>query len=98
MRWVWLTLILLVVLVAAAFTVQNSTFTAALQLDLGVTAWRLQSPASVPVLMWSSFGAGALVAGVVLGVRSMRLGARVRQLEQEATVGAARGGKDPWAG
>lgn len=99
MRWVWTTLGLLVAVVLTAFTVQNSSFRAPLQLDLWVAAWKLSSPVSVSVLMWSSFGAGVVIAGAVLGLRGMRLGRRVRQLEQEIALGSARGGvKDPWAG
>ncbi|MDP2307003.1 MAG: LapA family protein [Pseudomonadota bacterium] len=97
MRWVWLTLGLLVVVVLTAFTLQNSSYRAPLQLDLWFAAWKLKSPVSVSALMWSSFGAGLLIAGAGLGFRGMRLGQRVRQLEQEIAMGSARG-KDPWAG
>ncbi len=97
MKWVWLTLATLLVVVLTAFTLQNGAYRAPLQLDLWFAAWRLRSPVSVSVLMWSSFGAGALIAGAALGIWGMRLGQRVRQLEQEIAMGSARG-KDPWAG
>lgn len=97
MRWVWLTLGLLVAVVLTAFTLQNSSFHAPLQLDLWFAAWKLSSPVSVSVLIWTSFGAGLLIAGGFLGYRTMRLGRRVRQLEQEIAMGSVRG-KDPWAG
>ncbi|MDP2314328.1 MAG: hypothetical protein Q8P41_15610 [Pseudomonadota bacterium] len=97
MRWVWLTLGVLLLVVVTAFTMQNSSFRAPLQLDLWVAAWKLAAPVSVSVLMWSSFGAGLAVAGALLGLRGLRLGRRVRQLEQELAMGSARG-KDPWAG
>ena len=97
MRWVWLTLVVLLAVVIAAFTIQNSAYTAPLQLDLWVAAWKLQRPASVPVLMWSSFGVGAVLGGAWFGLRSAQQGRRIRQLEQELALGAARG-KDPWAG
>lgn len=99
MRWIVLTLVALAGAVAAAFTIQNSTFTVPLQLDLGVAAWRLSKPASVSALMWSAFGIGALLPALVLGVRSVRLASRVKALEQEIALGSARSpAKDPWAG
>ncbi|MES2637893.1 MAG: lipopolysaccharide assembly protein LapA domain-containing protein [Myxococcota bacterium] len=97
MRWVWLTLGLLVAVVLTAFTLQNSSSRAPLQLDLWVAAWRLSNPVSVSVLIWSAFGAGALLAGAGFGYRGIRLGRRVRQLEQELAMGSSRA-KDPWAG
>jgi uncharacterized integral membrane protein len=99
MRWVVLTTVALVVAVAAAFTIQNSSFEAPLQLDLYVAAWRLAEPASVPLLMWASFAVGGLFAGGVLGARSARLASRVRQLESEIAVGGSKSAsaKDPWA-
>jgi hypothetical protein len=97
MRWVWLTLLLLLAFVVAAFTIQNSSFEAKLQLDLGVAAWRLASPVSVPVLMWTSFAVGAVVPALVLIARNARLNSRIRQLEQEIALGGGRK-PDPWAG
>jgi uncharacterized integral membrane protein len=97
MRWVWLTLIVLVGLVATAFTIQNSAFEAPLQLNLWVAAWKLRAPVGVPLLMWSSFGAGMVLAGTIVGLRSVTLGRRIKQLEHELAMGANRG-KDPWAG
>jgi uncharacterized integral membrane protein len=98
MRWVKLVLLLLVALVATAFTLQNLTWTAPLQLNLGVVAWRLSQPAPVPALMWLSFGIGLLGATVVFGGRAWRLSSRVKQLEQEMTLASTRKNeKDPWA-
>lgn len=97
MRWVWLSLGLIAALVLTAFTLQNSSYHAPLQLDLWFAAWKLSHPVSVSALMWGSFSAGALFAGGIFGFRGMRLGRRVRQLEQEIALGPLRG-KDPWAG
>ena len=100
MRWVKLVLLLVVALIAAAFTVQNSTWTAPLQLDLWVVAWKLARPAPVPALMWVSFGTGLLGATLVFGARAWRLSSRVKQLEQELTLASSRASssqKDPWA-
>ena len=97
MRWVWLVLVVLLAVVLTAFTLQNSSFRAPLQLDLCVAAWKLRSPVGVPLLMWSSFGAGALLAGGWFAVRASSLARKVRQLEQEIAMAAPRA-KDPWAG
>lgn len=98
MRWVVFTTVALTVAVAAAFTVQNSRFEAPLQLDLYFAAWRLAEPASVPLLMWLAFALGGLFVGAVLALRSARLAARVRELEQEIAFGGAKtAAKDPWA-
>lgn len=98
MRWVVLTTVALIVAVAAAFTIQNSSFQVPLQLDLYFAAWRLAEPASVSLLMWVSFAVGGLFAGGVFGARTARLAARVRELESEIAIGGAKSAaKDPWA-
>jgi hypothetical protein len=98
MRWLQVMLVVLVVATAAAFTIQNSTFDARLQLDLGFAAWRLSEPASVPVLMWSAFGVGLLVGVIGMGIRSARA-STVRRAESDALAATAQStSKDPWAG
>lgn len=97
MRWVWLLLLLSIASVIAAFTIQNSSFEAKLQLDLGFAAWRLSRPVGVPALMWLSFFVGAVVPSLLFLARNARLNSRIRQLEQEIALGAGRK-SDPWAG
>ncbi len=94
MRWVFGTIVALVAVTATAFTIQNSTFEAALQLDLGFAAWKLSQPVSVPVLMWSSFGVGLLLGGIGMAIR----GRRTPRYDSAPTSAAAAAAKDPWAG
>lgn len=97
-RWLVLLSIVLLGVVVAAFTLQNASYTSPLQLDLYVVAWRLREPASVPALVWTSFGAGFALAGMWGLWRSSRLAARLRKLEQEVALSSAAGkGPDPWA-
>ena len=101
MRWVWLVLAVLIAVVATAFTLQNSSFRAPLQLDLWVAAWRLKSPASVPALMWASFGAGAVVGGGAVALRSFfgrGFGRRAPPYNPDVAMGGATRANDPWAG
>lgn len=96
-RWAAIIGMLLVVLAIAAFTIQNSGFRVPLQLNLYFAAWQLSEPASVTVLMWSSFGAGGLLAWMWGAWRSAALTRKVRRLEQEVAMGS-RPAKDSWAG
>lgn len=99
MRWVKLIVVLLVIVVLAAFTVQNTGRTAELSLDLGFAAWKLARPATVSALVWASFGAGVLLAGIWGFVRGVGLARRVRQLEQQIALGSASGpSSDSWRG
>ncbi len=71
-RWFQLVSVLLVGLVGTLFTVQNSSRTSDLSLDLWFAAWHLQAPAPLPVLLWVAFAGGLLVGviGMVVGRRS----------------------------
>lgn len=78
--------VVLILALGALFVVQNSARTTQLSLDLGAAAWQLERPVSIPALIGICFGAGLLLGGGWGGVRILRLGSRVRQLEQQATL------------
>jgi len=90
MRWVKLSTVLLTLLALAAFGVQNSPRTTQLSFDLGFAAWKLEAPASVPIVMGICFAAGALVTAIGGLKKRYELGRRVRQLEQELALRGAR--------
>ena len=97
MRWFKLTVAALAVLSIVCFTVQNSSRTTDLSLDLWVGAWKLADPAPIPMLMWGCFAGGAVLMWAAGARRNMALSRRVRQLEQEMalagrSVGGAGGG------
>ena len=96
MRWILLLVAALLVAVGAAFTVQNSTFTVPLQLDLYFVAWRLRSPVSASALMWGAFAAGLGVGVCAMGLRGGG-GARGR-LPEPGNPGQDQKTRDPWAG
>ena len=104
MRWFTLSLVALGGLSVAAFVVQNSSRTAELSFDTGFSAWKLTEPVSLPLLMALCFLGGALLTWAFGLRRSVSLGRRVRQLEQELALRAptARdeapggGGKGGW--
>ena len=85
-RWFQLVSVLLVGLVGTLFTVQNSSRTSDLSLDLWFAAWHLQAPAPLPVLLWVAFAVGLLV-----GVIGMAFGRRSSRAE------SAHGGSPSWA-
>lgn len=91
MRWVWGGLGAVVVLFAGLFTVQNSSRTAQLSLDLGVAAWQLERPLPLPALLWGALAVGLLLGAVPLWLRSLRLAGRVRELESQQAMGQALG-------
>lgn len=95
-RWFMLFLMLVGVAVLVAFTLQNSAYRSPLQLDLYVAAWRLEKPASVPVLIWTSFGAGFLLSGMWGMWRAAALSRKVRRLEQDLAM--TERPKDGWSG
>ncbi len=100
MRWLKLVVAVVVLVPLAAFFVQNSSRTTVLSFDLGVAAWALSSPISVPSLMAACFFAGALAAlGWGLWARAA-LARKVRVLEQELALrGSARSdGPAGWGG
>lgn len=86
MRWLVLTVVLLVVATVAAFTIQNSGRTVELSLDLGFAAWKLARPATASAVVWGSFGAGFALAFVGGFFRRAALTRRVRQLEQQLAL------------
>jgi uncharacterized integral membrane protein len=94
-RWIMLLMLALVVGVIAAFTIQNGAYTSPLQLDLGLAAWKLRRPASVPALMWSSFGVGFTMAALWGFWRSASLSREVRRLQQEVALAGTKP-KDGW--
>jgi len=71
------------------FVVQNSARDTQLSLDLGVAAWQLAQPLSVPALIGLCFGAGFVLGVLTMGAQAARLGRRARRLEQQiATSGS----------
>jgi hypothetical protein len=74
MRWVWGGLGAAVVLFTGLFTVQNSSRTAQLSLDLGVAGWQwqLERPLPLPALLWGALAVGLLLGAVPLWLRSLR--------------------------
>jgi len=94
-RTVLVLLGILVVAAAVLFSVQNSTRTTQLSFDLGVAAWQLQQPVSVPALIGACFGAGVLVGVIAMGFRVAHLTSKVRQLEQQVAVGSIKDGAEP---
>jgi uncharacterized integral membrane protein len=76
--------IVLVVLAASIlcglFVVQNLAREVQLSLDLGFRAWQLERPVSVPVLIAICIGTGMVLAGVPLGLRTLRLQSRLRKM------------------
>lgn len=86
MKWFKLSVAAVVAFSIAAFTVQNSSRTTQLSLDLSVAAWQLVDPAPVPMLMWGCFVLGALVAWSLSVRRNLVLARRIRQLEQEMAL------------
>lgn len=70
--------------VATLFTIQNSSRMTDLSLDLYVFATHLQTPLSVPVLMWAAFGSGLLLGLVGMVVSRVRQSGRMGDLEMRA--------------
>lgn len=75
-RWILLVLTLVVLTVAALFTVQNSGRTTDLSLDLYFWAVHLKQDVAVPYLLWGTLGSGLLLGGI-LGRLSGRSSSRV---------------------
>lgn len=76
----------LLIALGALFSLQNSARTTQLSLDLGFAAWQLEQPVSIPLLIGISFAVGVLVGGLLGLIRIVRLGSRVRELEQRVTL------------
>ena len=91
MRWVVLVAVLLLGGSGALFAVQNSARTTQLSFDIGVAAWQLQEPVPIPALIGVCVGVGFLIGAVPLGLRSLRLSSRVRELEANVAVNQALG-------
>ena len=88
-RWILLVLTLLVVFVAALFTVQNSARVTDLSLDLYFTAFHLKQQVAVPYLLWGTLGSGLMLGGI-LGRLSGRSRDKVDSFS--STSGGAYGG------
>jgi uncharacterized integral membrane protein len=82
-------LLLAVAGIGVLFYIQNATRTTQLSLDVGVWAWQLEQPVSVPLLVLASFAVGFLAATVALGMISMRQSSRMRRLEQDLQLSSA---------
>ena len=101
-RIILLVLALLVVFVAALFTIQNGGRLSGLSLSLGVSgaAFQLAEPVPVPWLMWAAFAAGLTLGGGWGGWQ--RFAAKQAALEvaslksklERASAGTAK--NDPW--
>lgn len=92
MRWpqiLRLLIVLVALLVAAMFTVQNLSRTTVLSFDVYVYAWRLDAPVPVPFLIWGAFLGGFAVAALMGGIRRRGLARTVNRLEQEALLRSA---------
>ncbi len=72
--------------IGALFVLQNSSRTTGLSLDLGFMAAQLQEPVSIPALMGICALAGAVLVGLPLFVRSLRLSGEVKRLRQQASL------------
>jgi uncharacterized integral membrane protein len=79
-------ILILLIAVCALFALQNGSRQTQLSMDLGFYAWQLEKPVAIPVLIGVSFGSGLLAGGLLGLVRIVRLGSRVRELEQQATL------------
>jgi uncharacterized integral membrane protein len=92
MRWstvIRLLFVLSLVLSAAMFTVQNSSRTTLLSFDVYFSAWELSQPVPVPVVVWASAAAGAMLAWMMGLRRRITLGRTIARLEQEALLRSA---------
>ena len=97
-RYAWLTLLVVVLVlggVVALFVIQNGARTTQLSLDLGVAAWQLDKPVSVPALMAATASGGFLLGAVPLWLRGMSRGRRLKQLERQQAVATDRTER-PW--
>lgn len=95
-RWVTLVVVLLVVLVAFMFTVQNVQRTSDLSLDLFFSAWHLGKAIPVPYLLWGAFGGGLLLGGGWGMLSKLAVQRRVRDLEQELARASLKRADDDW--
>lgn len=98
-RIILLVLALLVVFVAALFTIQNGARLSGLSLSLGLSgaAFQLAEPVPVPWLMWFSFAAGLLLGGGWGVWQRMSAGQKVSALESKlARASVSTGKSDPW--
>ncbi len=98
-RYAWaagLLFVAAIVSLVGLFAVQNSSRSTQLSLDVGVAAWQLEQPVSVPLLMAACLGGGWLVAAIPLGLRSYTRGRRVKQLERDLSLNDATRAERPW--
>ena len=82
-KWIGLAL---AATVLYAFTVQNSSRTTQLSLDLYFGAWKLQDEASISAVVWASFLAGAVTFGGWGWWRAAAASRRARRMEQELAL------------
>lgn len=80
------------------FVVQNSGRTTQLSLDLGVAAWQLSDPVSVPALIGTCFGAGFILGLLTMSGQAARLARRARRLEQQLSMASLAAPRTPSAG
>jgi hypothetical protein len=86
MGWLKLLVLLLVGLVATAFCMQNGSRTVELSLDLGVAAWRLAEPLSVPTVIGASLASGFVLGALFLSGRAAAATRRAREAERQAAL------------
>ena len=85
-----------VLVVGTLFVLQNGARETQLSLDLGFRAWELRRPITVPALIAVCFTSGLIVAGIPLGLRSLRLQSKVRRLEQIRPAAPPEASPDGW--
>ncbi len=90
-----LIIVLLLAGVLGLFVVQNGSRTTQLSLDLGLAAWQLKQPMSIPALLGIAFGSGFLLGAVPMWIRGMGNGRKARQLERQLALSADRTER-PW--
>ena len=67
---------------AVLFWFQNAARTTQLSLNLGLVAWELSQPLSVPVLVASSVGVGFFLGSLVFGWLALAASRRARRAER----------------
>ena len=89
-------LALLVIVVAALFTIQNLSRTSDLSLSLGFYGVHLQDPLPVPYLVWGALGIGLLIGGGWGIQQRIASGKKVRELQRKLARASLSEGGDPW--
>lgn len=94
-RWIQLTLSVLLLAALALFVVQNYQQTTVLSFDLYLGAWKFTRPVPVPLLLLTASAVGGLLAGGWGLLGRWRLGQRVEELEHELARLSLRSGSSP---